>query len=79
MPADFNTNGPDHDKINKMICAFNKDSDRFERPCHMRPGFWVAKDTNSPQVNSEKLIRIGKCPGCYESLLEAHVILSMLS
>ena len=79
-----------HDKTNKMTCVPSEDSNQ---PVHLPRltrvslcAQWVAKDPTFLHADSEDaaqpghtLIRLGRCPGWYESSLGALVILLVIS
>ena len=70
---------PPHDKTNKMVCAPSEDSDQ---PGHPPSLIWVlAVSMKKAWAFSAqlRLIRLGGCLSWPESLLSAHVILSVLS
>ena len=70
-------------KPNKMPCAPSEDLDQPGHlpslirafAVHMKKT-WVLSYSLSAQ---QRLIRLGRCPGCSESLLGAHAILLILS
>ena len=74
---------PPYDKTNKMTCAPSEDSDQPGHPPslirvfadRMRKTFVLSY----PLSAAKTLMRLGGCPGWFESLLGAHHILLVLS
>ena len=71
--------GFQHDKTNKKTVRPAKTQISLGWSESLLCNHWVAKDPRFLHVNTNTLIRLGRCPVWPESLLGAHVILLVLS
>ena len=71
---------PAHEKTYKMACAPSEDSDQSGHPPSLIRVFAVRMKKawvhSYPLDAQRRLIRLGGCPGCCESSLGVHAILS---
>ena len=59
-----------HNKTNKIACAPSEDSDQSDQSLHC-PHEESLGDLSYPLSAQQRLIRLGRCPGCSESALGA--------